>query len=147
MLKQTIIIIAVTSLSVGVLLGHTPFQGSGVNRRISAPLPDLKIRQYVFSPGNDKAIRVRVVNTGAAGSSFCILRLTIRKINGISVARVSEVKLSPLAAGKEKWFVIDAKNILPNNISLESTTFKLNADATSIVAESDESNNELWNNE
>jgi subtilase family serine protease len=70
----------------------------------------------------------------------------VRKINGISVGRVKEVKLPPLAPGAVKWLVFDAKSILPNNISLESTTFKLNADATEIVAESNEKNNELWHN-
>ncbi len=111
-----------------------------------AARPDLQIKQFVFSPTNDKAMRVHVVNTGGAPSGLCLLRVTVRKINGVSVGRVTEVKLLPLGPGKDKWLIVDAKSILPNNVSLESTTFKINADATSIVAESVETNNEVWHN-
>jgi hypothetical protein len=37
-------------------------------------------------------------------------------------------------------------NILPNNVSLKDTTFKLIADATKNVPESNEKNNETWHN-
>lgn len=107
---------------------------------------DLRIREFVFTDANDKAVRVHIVNTGGAASVLCILRLTVRKINGVPVGRVADVKLPPLAPGKDTWMVINAKSILPNNVSLESTTFKLNADANSIVTESDEANNEVWHN-
>jgi len=107
---------------------------------------DLRIRGFVFIAENDKAVRVHIVNSGGAVSSLCILRLTVRKINGIPVGRIKEVKLPPLGVGKNKWVVIDARSILPTNISLQSTTFKLNADATSTVTESDEANNEVWHN-
>jgi subtilase family serine protease len=70
----------------------------------------------------------------------------VRKINDVAVGRVTEVKLQPLGAGKEKWVVIDAGSILPANVALEATTFKLNVDATEVVAESDETNNEAWHN-
>ncbi len=105
---------------------------------------DLLIREFVFPAENDKAVRVRVGNSGSAASALCILRLTVREINGVPVGRVVEIKLPPLAAGRNKWVLINAKGILPTNVSLESTTFKLNADATSLVAESDEANNEEW---
>jgi hypothetical protein len=105
---------------------------------------DLRIVEFAFTADNDKAVRVHIVNTGGAVSALCILRLTVRKIDGVPAGRVTEVRLPPLAAGKHKWLVVNAKSILPDNISLESTTFKLNADATSIVAESDEANNEVW---
>lgn len=107
---------------------------------------DLRIQEFVFSADHDKGVRVHIVNTGSAASSLCILRLTVRKINGIPAGRIKEVKLPPLGVGKNKWVVIDARSILPTNISLQSTTFKLNADATSILAESDEANNEVWHN-
>ena len=109
-------------------------------------VPDLRISEFVFPPVNEKVVRVHIVNSGGAASAVCALRLTVRKINGVPVGRVIEVKLPPLAAGKDKWLLINAKSILPNNVSLESTTFKLNADATSIVVESDEANNEVWHN-
>lgn len=144
MLKQVTTIIAV---ALGCVLAVQAQSQPGVTRRAAPALPDLQIKQFVFSPTNDKAMKVHVVNTGKAVSGLCLLRLTVHKINGVSVSRVTEVKLLPLAAGKDKWLIVNAKSILPNNISLESTTFKLNADATSIVAESNETNNEVWHNQ
>ncbi len=107
---------------------------------------DLRIREFVFPADNGKRVRVDIVNTGSTVSVLCILRLTVRKIDGVPVGRVVEVKLPPLAAGKNIWLVINAKSILPNHISLQSTTFKLNADATSILPESNEADNEVWHN-
>jgi len=104
---------------------------------------DLLIREFVF-PADGKAVRVYVVNAGGAASAVCILRLTVRKIKGVPAGSVVEIKLPALAAGKARWFVVNAASVLPNNVALESTTFKLNADATSIVTESDEANNEVW---
>lgn len=111
-----------------------------------AAAPDLRIHDIVFPADNEKLVRVHVINAGGVASPLCILRLTVRKINGVPAGRVAEIKLPPLAPGKDKWLVINANSVLPNNISLESTTFKLNADATSIVGESDEANNEVWHN-
>lgn len=146
MLRQFITIIAVFAIGGSAVL--VPAHSRATAHHVTAypAQPDLRIKQFVFSPANDKAMKVHVVNSGNAPSGLCILRLTVRKINGVPVGRVTEVKLPPLAAGKHKWLVINAKSILPNNISLESTTFKLNADANSIVAESDENNNEVWHN-
>lgn len=107
---------------------------------------DLFIREFVFPANNDKAVRVHIVNGGGAASALCLLRLTVRKINGVPVGKIVETKLPPLAPGKDTWLVIAANNILPNNVTLVSTTFKLNADATSIVTEWDEANNEVWHN-
>ncbi len=109
--------------------------------------PDLSLRQFLFPPTNDKALRVRVVNTGQGPSVACRLVLTVRKINGAAVGRTTYVNVPALAAGAADWLHIDAKSILPNNVSLESTTFRLNIDATGIVAESNESNNEVWHNQ
>jgi hypothetical protein len=107
---------------------------------------DLRISEFVFAPTNRKMVRVHIVNIGGVVSPLCVLRLTVRKINGIPAGRITEIKLPPLAAGKDKWLMINADRILPKDVSLESTTFKLNADATSIVAELDEANNEVWHN-
>ena len=46
--------------------------------------------------------------------------------------------------GKSILLHIDANSILPNDVSLKDTNFKLNADGTGIVAESNEGNNEVW---
>lgn len=114
------------------------------NEKHEAPAKaDLLVREFVF-PTGDKSIRVLVVNAGGAASTLCTLRLTVRKIKGVPAGRVVEIKLPALAAGEARWLVINAASVLPNNVSLESTTFKLNADATSIVTESDEANNEVW---
>jgi hypothetical protein len=106
--------------------------------------PDLRVEQFVFA--GEKALRVRVANVGSAPSGPCVLRLTVRKINGVAVGRTTEVNLPAIAAGKDRWVAVNAKGILPNNITLESTTFRLNADATEVVAESKEDNNESWHN-
>jgi hypothetical protein len=116
------------------------------NPKRAAAQPDLSIKEFSFPPTNDKALRVNVINSGNAASAPSILRLTVRKINGVAVGRTTEIKIPALPAGKDKWVVIDAKSILPNNVALESTTFKLNADAGQTVAESDEDNNEKWHN-
>lgn len=143
MLNKIIGFIALCTLVAASALGQRP--PVGIKGRTAAQ-PDLQVREYQFSPGNDKAMKVHVLNTGAAASGLCVLRLTIRKINGVSVGRTTEVKLPAIPASGDKWIVVDAKSILPNNVSLESTTFKLNADASEIIAESNESNNELWHN-
>src|SRR5215217_7018621 len=113
----------------------------------NVPQPDLTIEKFLFPPTNDKGLRVHVLNAGNAASTPCVLRLTVRKINGVAVGRATEIKLLAIPPGKDKWVVIDAKGILPNNVSLESTTFKLNVDASETVAESDETNNEVWHNQ
>ncbi len=120
-------------------------EASGIGSAKGA-VPDLRISEFVFATAKGKAVRVHLVNAGGAPSPLCILRLTVRKINGVPAGRVIEIKLPPLAPGKDKWLVIDASSILPKNVWLASTTFKLNADATSIVTESDEANNEVWHN-
>ena len=136
-------------LAVAMLCGAVAVHGQSMTAKVrsNAAQPDLSIKKFLFPPTNDKALRVHVVNTGNAASAQCVLRLTVRKINAVAVGRVAEIKLLPIPPGKDKWVVIDAKAILPNNVSLESTTFKLNADATEILAESDEANNEKWHNQ
>jgi hypothetical protein len=114
--------------------------------KIEPAAADLSIKQFLFPPTNDKALRVHVVNTGNAAAGACRLLLTVRKIGGTAVGRKTHVNVPALRPGKDVWLVINAKSILPNNISLESTTFKLNVDGTEIVTESDEGNNEVWHN-
>lgn len=128
-------------------LVSVPAQSITAKAKRSVPQPDLTIEKFLFPPTNDKGLRIHVLNVGNAASTPCVLRLTVRKINGVAVGRVTEIKLLAIPPGKDKWVVIDAKGILPNNVSLESTTFKLNADATDAVAESDEANNEMWHNQ
>lgn len=144
-IAETVLLGVVTGVVVPAQLrALVPNNDVNANDKHETPAKaDLLVREFVF-PTGDKSIRVRVVNAGGTASALCVLRLTVRKINGIPAGRVTEVKLPPLAAGKDIWLVINAKSILPINVSLESTTFKLNADATSIVTESNEGNNEVW---
>jgi hypothetical protein len=144
-MKKFANVIAVVALVCGAVAVHAQSMSGKV--RSKAAQPDLSIKEFLFPPTNDKALRVHVVNSGKAASTPSVLRLTVRKINAVAVGRVAEIKLVAIPPGKDKWVVIDAKSILPNNVSLESTTFKLNADATETVAESDEANNEVWHNQ
>ena len=111
-----------------------------------AALPDLKVNQFLFPPSTDKALRVRVENSGNALAGPSILRLTVRKIDGTPVGRATEIKIPAILPGKEKWVVIKVHSILPVNVALEDTTFKLNVDAGGAIVESSESNNEVWHN-
>ena len=143
MLKR---ISTVAALLMAIVSVTVEAQTRVANPKRAAAQPDLSIKEFSFPPTNDKALRVNVINSGNAVSAPSILRLTVRKINGVAVGRTTEIKIPALPAGKDKWVVIDAKSILPNNVALESTTFKLNADAGQTVAESDEDNNEKWHN-
>lgn len=146
MLKRTAVVFAVLAALCGSAPAQEQGSASAVKLVAKAAQADLRVEQFLFPPTNEKALRVRVANGGGAASGVCVLRLTVRKINDVAVGRTTEIKLPPLGAGKEKWVVIDAKSILPANVALEATTFKLNVDATSVVAESDETNNEAWHN-
>jgi hypothetical protein len=145
-IAETVLLVVVT----GVVVSAQPWAAAPGNmakapeKKKSPAKADLLVREFVFPAANDKAVRVHIVNAGGTASVLCILRLTVRKIKGVPVGRVVEIKLPLLVPGENKWLGIDARSILPNNISLQSTTFKLNADATSIVTESDEANNEVW---
>lgn len=116
------------------------------NTFLFVDLADLKVRQFLFVPSDDKRVRVQVANYGKKFSSACRLELTVRKINGTAVGRTTIVTIPAIAPGKTDWLNIDAASILPNNVSLKDTTFKLIADSTKIVAESNETNNEVWHN-
>ena len=109
--------------------------------------PDLSISQFLFTPTNDKTLRVRVVNTGQA---------TLRCVPAGSNSEEDQrrrcwqnnlCERARPGGRRGGSLLIDAKSILPNNVSLQSTTFRLNVDATEIVAESNESNNEVWHNQ
>ncbi|MET0646504.1 MAG: CARDB domain-containing protein [Pyrinomonadaceae bacterium] len=135
---------AAPAISQGQARAQTQLPAQPDRLRARQGKPDLHIEEFVFA--GEKALRVRVANVGSAPSGLCVLRLTVRKINGVAVGRTTEVKLPAIAAGKERWVSVNAKDILPNNVTLESTTFRLNVDATEVVAESKEDNNESWHN-
>ncbi len=107
---------------------------------------DLKVRQFLFPPSSDKALRVQIANYGTGPAQANVLRLTVRKINGTPVGRVTEIQVPSIGAGQADWVLINVDQILPKNVALKDTTFKLNIDATKLINESDESNNEAWHN-
>lgn len=108
--------------------------------------PDLVIREYQFAPTNNKGLRVNVANVGNSAAGACRLRLTIRKIKGASVGRTMEMDVPSIAAGADAWVTFIADSILPNDVDIKDTTFKLNVDVNNAVNESKEGNNEKWHN-
>lgn len=109
-------------------------------------LPDLTIRKYQFVPSNDKGLRIQVANYGQKASKPCRMQLTVRKINGTPVGRKTYQTIPAIRPRDSAWIALDTTKILPKNVSLKDTTFKLIADATKIVPESNENNNETWHN-
>ena len=110
------------------------------------PRPDLTVSEYQFAPTNDKALRVNVANIGGAGAGASALRLTVRKIKGVAVGRTMEIQVPAIAAGQNDWVLLVADGILPKDVSLKDTTFRVNLDVTNAVSESNEKNNEKWHN-
>lgn len=122
------------------------FENPEDNNNSPAGKPDLKVRQFLFPPSTDKALRVQIANYGNAEAQPSVLRLTVRKINGIAVGRETEIQVPGIAPGKAEWVLINVEQILPKNVALKDTTFKLTIDATKLIIESDETNNETWHN-
>jgi hypothetical protein len=135
-------LIALTSLLVLGLL-H-PFV---VRPHAKPDLPDLKINQYEFVDTNDKWLRVQIANEGKRASKPCVLELAVRKVNGSAVTRKATETIPAIEPGKEAWVTVNTSGILQSAISLKDTTFRLRADETNIVAESNEDNNETWHNQ
>lgn len=108
--------------------------------------PDLIVKEYQFAPTNDKGLRVNVANIGNGGAGACVLRLTIRRIKGASVARTMDMNVPAIPAGGDEWITFIADGILPKDVDIKDTTFKLNVDFKKAVNESNENNNEKWHN-
>lgn len=108
-------------------------------------LPDLTIQSFDFDPSNDKAVVVNVLNKGTIAKGAIKLELTIRKIGASAVGRKFSVDIDQIGPG-QKAVTIDASTILPKNVRLQDTTFKIIVDATAIITESNETNNEIWHN-
>lgn len=108
--------------------------------------PDLKIRQYKFTPIGRKHVRVQVANYGKLAARPNVLQMTVREINGTAVARRVQVKVPMLKGGESQWILVDAKSILPQSVALQQTKFRLDADATDRVSERNENNNTAWHN-
>src|SRR5918993_6002985 len=61
--------------------------------------PDLVVSEYRFAPTNNKGLRVNVANVGSGNAGACVLRLTVRRINGVAVGRTMEIAVPAIAAG------------------------------------------------
>lgn len=113
---------------------------------LNPPMPDLIVRGNEFEFVGNKMVNVYVSNNGDAPSTRCVLELTVRKIGGTAVGRVTKATIPALQPGKFAKIPVNATNILPNNVNLKDTTFKVIADSTNLNAESNEGNNEKWHN-
>lgn len=109
-------------------------------------MPDLIVRGNEFEFVGNKTVNVYVSNNGDAPSGRCILELTVRKIGDAAVGRATRRTIPALQPGKFTKIAVDASSILPNAVNLKDTTFKVIADSTNIIAESNEGNNEKWHN-
>jgi hypothetical protein len=109
-------------------------------------LADLRIRDVKFDRSNPKLVRVVVGNAGQGTAGASKLRLTVRRIDGTPVGRMTQAKTPPLKFGESAVVIIDATSILPNGVILKDTTFRLDADAGAAVKESNEANNLEWHN-
>jgi len=112
----------------------------------SAARPDLRIRQLRFDAQSAKLVHVLVVNTGDAPAGPNVVRLTVRRINGIPTGRVTDARVPALPAKRSVWVSVNADRILPRGVALSRTTFRLDVDALNQVAESSERNNQVWHN-
>ena len=113
-------------------------------RPIAIAKPDLIVKKYVIS--GPKSVRVYVANIGKGNAGKSFLGLTVRRINGTPVGRLTKVKVPPIAKGQGTWVSVNANSILPNAVALKSTTFRLDADFAKTITESNESNNTRWHN-
>lgn len=110
------------------------------------PMPDLIVRGNEFEFVGNKIVNVYVSNNGDAPSKRCLLELTVRKIGDASVGRVTKAIIPAIQPTKYVKIKVDATNILPVNVNLKDTTFKVIADSANSNAESNEDNNEKWHN-
>ncbi|MBD1847714.1 hypothetical protein H6F89_30845 [Cyanobacteria bacterium FACHB-63] len=123
--------------------GILPPGGGVIQKKL---LPDLRIKNFQFFEKAPQSVRVQIINQGGAIAKPSQLRLTVTQIKGVKVNRVLEVKLPTFKPSQSSSFLVDASSILPKNIDLKDTTFRLKADATLVVSESDESDNVAFHN-
>ena len=107
-------------------------------------LPDLKVKSYKFI--SKKSVKVAIANIGSKNVGRSVLQLTVRRINGTPVGRQTRVKVPSIPKGQVRTVIVPAKHILPVNVSLKQTTFRLDADSTQAINELNENNNRRWHN-
>ena len=107
-------------------------------------LPDLTVKEFQFPPVSQQSLRVHVANNGDSPARPCKLRLTVRKIAGNAVGRITEIRLPAITSERSRWLVVDASKILPNGVALKDTVFRLDIDSANAVIETNEENNVIW---
>ncbi|NDJ16963.1 CARDB domain-containing protein [Myxacorys almedinensis] len=105
-------------------------------------LPDLTIKTFNISKISPQKVSVQVLNKGNGIAKRSKLRLTVQQIKGTPVNRTIEAKLPFFKPSQSSTILVDASSILPKDVALSDTAFKLTLDSTNVVTESNESNNE-----
>lgn len=107
---------------------------------------DLKVRQYRFSRMGTKRIKIQVANLGRRAARPTVLRLTVRRIDGIPVGRMIRIKVPVIKGQQTQWVRLNTAKILPKTVALKDTTFRIDVDSTNFVKEANETNNTTWHN-
>jgi len=113
---------------------------------VDPALPDLIVRGNEFEFVGNKIVNVYVSNNGTRSSRKCILTLTVRKIGNSRVGRVVTAEIPSIQPTKYVKIEVDATSILPVDVNLKDTTFKVVADSNGRNPELNENNNEKWHN-
>jgi hypothetical protein len=137
----------VSADSLTFVSGEANARASSLRSRGSKPpKPDLIVRGNEFEFDGNKIVNVYISNNGDVASHRCIVELTIRKIGTAAVGRKKTATIPGIQPGQFVKIPINASSILPANVNLSDTTFKVIADSTHLVSESNETNNEKWHN-
>jgi hypothetical protein len=109
--------------------------------------PDLTIKNFRFSPNAPQNVSIRVLNQGNGIAKPSKMKLVVRKINGTPVGREIEVNVPVFQPSESKNITIDASSILPGNVQLKDTSFRVDVDSSQLVKEVDETNNRMTHNQ
>lgn len=107
---------------------------------------DLKVRQYRFSRIGTQRIKIQIANVGRRPARPTVLRLTVRRIDGTPVGRMTRIKVPAIKGRQTQWVGLSTAKILPKTVALKDTTFRIDVDSTNFVQESNEKNNTTWHN-
>ena len=103
-MKASLTIAGLAVLATAAAPGFVAAEGEPkVGESTHAPpfAPDLVITNYVF--GSDKVVRVRIDNIGNAPANANTLRLTVRVIKEIKVARKIDEPVPAIPPGGHVW--------------------------------------------
>lgn len=112
-----------------------PARGMTISTNFAEPLPDLTVRDIKIVKG--KSIRVVIRNLGTKASTPCVL--SIKVFNGIlsDVLYSTRMNVPAILPHSKKTLFFNTRGR-----PLEGNSIKAVVDATNVVTESDEDNNE-----